>query len=93
MTALEMLISAREKAGLRVKHLAAEAGMNPGFVSDIFHGNRRISLDAAVKLCPVLGLKPLEVLYQQTRDELSEKGLMKFVDGDKTGTTLHSEAA
>ena len=72
MLAREMLKAALVEAGMTQRELAAQAGFGPPYVGDVILGNRPISVAAARKICPLLGLSPAAVLKQQVDDDLAE---------------------
>lgn len=56
------LASARKEAHRPLRQIAAAAGVNASFISDIEHGHKAVPFEVAVRICQHLDYEPFSVL-------------------------------
>ena len=57
----------REARGLSLRHVAGEAGIDPGHLSRVERGKGGLSVDALARLTSVLGLREVAQLLEPYR--------------------------
>jgi transcriptional regulator with XRE-family HTH domain len=60
----EILYRAREKAGLTQQEVAARAGMDRSYISDVERGRASVSVDALLRICSALGVPAKRIIGQ-----------------------------
>ena len=65
----QLLIEAREKAGLNQTQLGKAVGRSQSFVSNYERAQRRLDLPDLILVCRALGVEPVEILRRLERAE------------------------
>jgi transcriptional regulator with XRE-family HTH domain len=63
----QLLIEAREKAGLNQTQLGKAVGRSQSFVSNYERAQRRLDLPDLILVCRAMGVEPVEVLRRLER--------------------------
>lgn len=59
---IELLVKARDEAGLSQRALAAKLGCHPSWVAKVEMGERRLDVVEFVRVCRALGRDPLPIV-------------------------------
>ena len=62
----EVLVRARERAGIKQAELAARLGMPASYLSKIESGSRRLDVVELVRIAEAMGTDPSEIVRQVT---------------------------
>ncbi len=60
----QLLVEAREAAGLNQTHLGKAVGRSQSFVSNYERAQRRLDLPDLILVCRAMGVEPVELLRQ-----------------------------
>jgi transcriptional regulator with XRE-family HTH domain len=63
----QVLCEARDEAGLTQEELAARAGMDRSYVSDVERGEASLSVDRLLRICRALGVKAATIVERIER--------------------------
>ena len=69
----EMLVKARERAGLKQQDVAAKLGLPPSYLSKIENGTRRLDVIEFIRIAKAIGTDPAD-LIREIANEVTGNG-------------------